>query len=70
MVVELWNEDNIDLFEKYSEDIVLEMLFVRIEYVNEIYKMLVHKNTRNLNNYSMKIVSIHRKYFYLDNVRK
>jgi hypothetical protein len=70
LVVELWNEDNIDLFEKYSEDIVLEMLFVRIEYVNEIDKMLVHKNTRNLNNYSMKIVSIHRKYSYLDNVRK
>jgi hypothetical protein len=37
------------------------MLSVRIEYVNVINMMMVHKNTKNLNEYLLEKVSIRRK---------
>jgi len=60
------NRDSIDLFVKYQK----EIFFVLIEYVNEIYMMMVHKNMRNLNEYYTEKVLIDMKYYYNNNVQK
>ena len=46
------------------------MLFVRIEYVNEIDMMMVHRNMESLEEYSVGKVLIHTKDYYNHNVRK
>jgi hypothetical protein len=66
----LSNEDNIDLFEKYEKQKFGEILFVRIEYANEINMMRVRKNMKNLNEYLMEKLSIRKKDYYNNNVQK